>query len=204
MHVKNLKVNKKICISLLIAIILCLYSIVGMAFVEKSVPASVKKYIGKTYWMKTHYFGDGNNPFVYAVDGKKKILLDKNEFFTKLKVTGYVAGVLSGNFKVMINGKACLVEDYIITSADPKDFSIFTKDPKTIYKWSKKEWIQLCKLDPFVGMTPDKLKMIRGNYSKINKNIKTKNGLVDDWVYLSDLGNEYYFFQKGKLYTWTL
>jgi hypothetical protein len=204
MYGRNVKINKKIFIGLLVGMLLCLYSIVGMASASKSVPSSIKKYIGKTYWIKTHYFGDGTEAFVNIVSNKKKLVLDKNEFFTKVKVTGYEAGKLEGNFIAVINGKTCSFVDYIITSADVKDYSIFTKDPKTIYKWSKDIWLKLCKLDPFSGMTPDMLKMIRGNCSKLNKNMKTKYGTADEWVYLSDLGNEFYFFKSGKLYTWTI
>lgn len=42
MYVKNLKLKRNICVGLFIAIIICLYSIVGMASVEKNVPSNVK------------------------------------------------------------------------------------------------------------------------------------------------------------------
>lgn len=198
MYKKNSRIKKNIFVVLLAAVLLCVFSTAGMADTGKNVPAAVKKYIGKTYWSKTYYFGDSLEPYVCDSITNKKIMLNKDDFFTKMKITGYKANGLNHNFIALINGKTCLVDETIVLNADPKDYSIFDKDPKSIFKWSPSVWKKLSSLNPFFGMTPDMLKMIRGNYSKLNK-VKEKGGVLDVWVYLTDVGNEYFYFKDGKL-----
>lgn len=203
MVMKNFRINRTVLTGLILVLLVALFSTTVMASTTKGIPDDVKKYIGHTYWSKTHYFGDGLEHYVYEVKTNKKIPLSKKEFFTKLKVTGYIKSESPNNFTAIINGKTCLVDESILISADPKDYSIFTSDPQKRFKWSKAIWDKLCTLNPFWGMTPDMLKMIRGNSTKINK-ITTKKGVMDQWVYTSDLGSEYYYFEKGKLTMWKI
>jgi hypothetical protein len=184
-------------IILVVSLILC-FSMIGINASADGIPAEYQKYIGKTYWIKTYLFGMEIKPFVMNFNNKK-MLLNRRDCYTKIKVVGYTGDEWVGNFTIQINNNLYLTDGFTITLSKPSDYSRFEKDPKTLFKFRDSMWKKLSYLRPFKGMTQDMLKIIRGNPNKITApHLFTK---TEQWSYIKS-SNEYYYFKNGVLASW--
>lgn len=187
---------------LITSLILCLsimeINVSGFTIAD-TIPAEYQKYIGKTYWVKTYLFGLYIKPFVMD-SNNRKMLLNRRECYTKIKVIGYEGDTWVGKFTIEINNKQYTTDGCTITLSKPNDYSRLEKDPKTIFKFSNNIWNKLSYLNPFKGMTHEMLKIIRGNPIKIKPtHIFTS---TEKWVYKNEASEEYYYFKSGKLTSW--
>jgi hypothetical protein len=191
-------VGVKRLIVLAVSLVLC-FSIIGINVFADGVPEEYQKYIGKTYWVKTYLFGEKIKPFVMNLNNKK-ILLNKKECYTKIKVIGYAGDTWVGKFTIEINNNQYLTDGCTITLSKSGDYSRLEEDPKALFKFSTNIWNKLSNLNPFIGMTHDMLTIIRGNPIKIKTThiFTTK----EQWTYRNGLSDEYYYFKNGNLTSW--
>ena len=182
----------------IVSMILCL-SIVEINVFADTIPPEYQKYIGKTYWVKTYLFGMKIKPFVMDFNNKK-MLLNRKECYTKVKVIGYEGDTWVGKFTIQINNKPYLTDGCTITLSKSSDYSRLEKDPKALFEFSNNIWNKISSLNPFIGMTHDMLTIIRGNLIKI----KTTHlfTTAEKWGYRNNPSDEYYYFKSGKLTSW--
>jgi len=162
-------------------------------------------YIGKTFWAKKdkfYQYGDSGRVFNVKDVKTNKIVSDKKlGYFIKIKIEDVNS---SNEFVSSINGVKCKFGSEIIINSSSDDYEIFTKDPTTIFKWSKSTWSKIANGNEYwIGMNYDMAVMTIGRPNDINRTV-TSSTVYEQWVYSygNSIPSTYLYFTNGKLTSW--
>lgn len=165
------------------------YSLVPVAPIDKARTA----YKGKTIWFRDTLLS------TYNQDGDSFGTLNLPKLYTPLTVIDVVVGwdrISPVRFVLKTKSGE---EGYLDFSTDnfEEKFSdtFFTKDPRTIYKWSARAWAYIEDGQVWVGMNKAQAQLAWGEPDSVNRTT-TRRGVMEQWVYGS---SSYLYFVGGVL-----
>ncbi len=155
-----------------------------------------KRAVGKDYWVSTLIYMKKEvvNPKTkenYVGPQKMYYTMHVNQFNEKdenLEVT--IEGV--SGLQLSLKG----FEHYIEASKTYAPYGLMTKDPKTLFKWSKQDWEAVDTLNFWDGMTTDMLKVTLGNPDEVTKE-KYNGSPAERWYYDFTTEEYYLLIQDG-------
>ncbi len=115
---------------------------------------------------------------------------------------------IAGNetlFRVTINDRhqgIILLGDLLGTLLEPGDnqiYTIFERDPRTVFDWSNQIWTRLKGQTPWAGMTQDMLLVQLQTRPDQTARTQTRFSVFELWVYEYDYTDTVYFFDGGIL-----
>lgn len=187
--------------------------------------------VGKTYWIRLNSFGryviknpnTGQDYPPEILDNHKgyemyiKVRIDEHYYDKEFVTNGKEIGTTDSFIKCLINDKIeAVILTYRITGQLQAEiaplytwqagtkYTIFDKDPRTIFNWSEAVWKDLGEGKKWIGMTKDMLIVSIGSRpTRVNSTV-TKYSVSEQWVYDygTSIPSSYYYFENGKLVAW--
>jgi hypothetical protein len=165
------------------------YSLVPVAPIDK-LRTQLK---GKTIWLRD------NSLSIYDQNRDSFGTLDLPKQYLPLKVVDVVVGWETVSPLRLIletkSGEKGYLDFSVGDFEEKFNYKFFTKDPRTVYKWSASAWASIEDGQVWVGMTKAQAELAWGEPNSINRTT-TRRGVLEQWVYGS--GN-YLYFANGTL-----